>query len=76
MIDPIVQVSPYIANASVELLSSVISPIAAFTTATLPFKAPEMERMKIIVQKFVARPLDPYVSKSTVVRMMMGEIQE
>lgn len=32
IIEPTVQVSPYIAKASVELLSSVISPMAAFTT--------------------------------------------
>jgi hypothetical protein len=57
IIEPIVHVRPYIANASVELLSSVMSPIAAFTTATFPLRAPEMDRMKIIVQKFVARPL-------------------
>lgn len=58
MILPTVQVKPYMANASVEFVSSVMSPIAALTTATLPFKAPDILRMQIIIQNDVDRPLD------------------
>ena len=54
---PIVHVNPNSANASVELVSSVMSPIAALTTATFPLRAPARDRKRIIVQKFWARPL-------------------
>lgn len=54
---PIVQVRPYIANASVELLSSVRSPRLARTTATFPQSAPERHLMTIIIQNLVERPL-------------------
>lgn len=57
MIDPTVHVRPYMANASVEFVSSVMSPIAALTVATLPFSAPLMDRIAIIIQKFDDRPL-------------------
>lgn len=57
MMDPTVHVNPYIANASVEFVSSVISPIAALTVATFPLSAPLIDRIAIIIQKLVDRPL-------------------
>ena len=55
--EPTVQVRPYSAKASVELVSSVMSPKAARTTATFPLSAPERQRTMIIIPKFVDRPL-------------------
>lgn len=57
-IEPITQTRPYIAKASVELLSSVRSPMAARTTATLPLRAPDRHRVKIICQKVAEKPLE------------------
>jgi len=73
IIDPTVHVKPYMAKASVELDSSVISPSDALMTysqesvfslppkfrhtATLPLRAPLMDRKTIIIQNFVDNPL-------------------
>lgn len=58
--DPTVHVSPYSAKASVELVSSVMSPMAALITATFPFRAPLMQRTIIMNQKVVDSPLDSF----------------
>jgi hypothetical protein len=52
------------------LVSSVMSPMAALTTATLPFSAPARERNRIIVQKFSARPLIDQLSYESVIAGM------